>query len=49
MIRRGDTLSRIAANHHVPIDAITALNDLPSVRRLKPGTELVIPEGGGSR
>ncbi len=49
VIRRGDTLSKIASNHHVPIEAIVALNELPSVRRLKPGTELVIPEGGSAR
>lgn len=49
VIRRGDTLSRIAINQHVPVEAILAINDLQSARRLKPGTEIMIPEGGSSQ
>jgi membrane-bound lytic murein transglycosylase D len=48
VIRRGDTLSRIAANSGVPTEAILSMNDIRSVRALKPGTELVIPERGRS-
>lgn len=46
VIRRGDTLSRVASQSGVPIEAILAMNDIRSVRGLKPGTELVIPDRG---
>lgn len=44
VVRRGDTLSTIAARAGVPVDAILAMNEIKSVRALRPGTELVIPE-----
>ena len=47
VVRRGDSLSKIARGSGVPAEAILAMNDLRSVRNLKPGTELVIPERGG--
>ncbi|MGZ3711256.1 MAG: LysM peptidoglycan-binding domain-containing protein [Bdellovibrionota bacterium] len=48
VIRRGDTLSRIAASAGVPTEAILSMNDVRSVRALKPGMELVIPDRGRS-
>ncbi|MCO5142881.1 MAG: LysM peptidoglycan-binding domain-containing protein [Oligoflexia bacterium] len=47
VIRRGDTLSRIAANAGVPVQSILSMNEISSARSLRPGTELVIPERGG--
>lgn len=47
VVRRGDSLSSIAARNGVPIDAILSMNEIRSVKGLKPGTELVIPERGG--
>lgn len=47
VIRRGETLSGIASRNGVPIDAILSMNEIRSVRALKPGTELVIPERVG--
>lgn len=44
VIKRGDTLSRIASSHGVPVDAVLAMNDIHSVKALKPGMELVIPD-----
>ncbi len=46
VIRRGDSLSRIAANNGVPVEAILSMNEIRSARALKPGTELVIPDRG---
>lgn len=46
VVRRGDTLSRIASKTGVPTEAILSMNDIRSVRALKPGTELVIPDRG---
>jgi membrane-bound lytic murein transglycosylase D len=48
VIRRGDNLSSIAARNGVPVDAILSMNEIRSVRALKPGTELVIPERAGN-
>lgn len=44
VIRRGDSISRIAKNSGVPSEAILAMNEIRNIRSLKPGTELVIPE-----
>ena len=43
VIRRGDTLSHIAAEYGVPVQGIMEMNDLRDGRRLRPGTELLIP------
>ena len=45
VVKRGDSLARISSRYGVPIDAILATNEI-RVKYLKPGTELVIPEGG---
>jgi membrane-bound lytic murein transglycosylase D len=50
VVRRGDTLSRIAAQYGVPVQGILELNAIKNGKRLKPGTELLIPRplrGGG--
>lgn len=47
VIRRGDSLSTIASRNGVPVEAILAMNEIHSVRALKPGTELIIPERAG--
>ena len=43
VVRRGDTLSRIAAQYGVPVQGILELNAIKNGKRLKPGTELLIP------
>ena len=43
VVKRGDSLSRIASQNGVPVDAILAMNEI-RVKSLKPGSELVIPE-----
>ncbi len=43
VIRRGETLSHIAAQYGVPVQGIMEMNNLRDGRRLKPGTELLIP------
>ncbi|RZA05780.1 MAG: LysM peptidoglycan-binding domain-containing protein [Proteobacteria bacterium] len=48
VVRRGESLSKIARNSGVPSEAILAMNDIRSAKGLKPGTELVIPERGGA-
>ncbi len=45
-IRRGDTLSRIAARHEVPIQDLAEINDLPDPNLLVVGRELFIPRDG---
>jgi membrane-bound lytic murein transglycosylase D len=47
VVKRGDTLSSIAKRNGVPSHAILAMNEVRSSQRLKPGTELVIPDSGG--
>jgi membrane-bound lytic murein transglycosylase D len=47
VVRRGDNLSSIAKRNGVPVEAILSMNEIRSVRSLKLGTELVIPERGG--
>lgn len=46
VIRRGDNLSTIARKNGVPVEAILSMNDVRSVKSLRVGTELVIPEKG---
>jgi membrane-bound lytic murein transglycosylase D len=43
VIRRGDTLGRIAAEYGVPVQGIMEMNNLRDGRRLRVGTELLIP------
>ena len=43
VIRRGDSLARVAALYGVPVQGIREMNDIPAGKRLKVGTELVIP------
>lgn len=49
VVRAGDNISKIAAKHGVPVQAVLSMNDVSSVRRLRPGTELLIPDGGSNR
>jgi len=44
VVRRGDTLSAIAARFGVPVEGIMEMNGLRSARRLRIGQELVIPK-----
>lgn len=46
VIRKGESLSRIASRYHVPADAILSLNEIRSVKQLKIGSELLVPVGG---
>jgi membrane-bound lytic murein transglycosylase D len=50
VIRKGDTLSHIAARYGVPVQGIMELNGLNGARKLRVGTELLIPRplSGGS-
>jgi len=43
VIRKGDTLGRIAAEYGVPVQGIMEMNNLRDGRRLRVGTELLIP------
>jgi membrane-bound lytic murein transglycosylase D len=43
VIRRGDTLGRVAAEYGVPVQGIMEMNNLRDGRRLRVGTELLIP------
>jgi membrane-bound lytic murein transglycosylase D len=43
VIRKGDTLSRIAAEYGVPAQGIAEMNNLRDGRRLRVGAELLIP------
>jgi membrane-bound lytic murein transglycosylase D len=42
-VKRGDTLSRIAADYHSAPEAILRMNGLRNLRRLRVNSELVIP------
>jgi murein DD-endopeptidase MepM/ murein hydrolase activator NlpD len=46
-VRRGDTVSGIAADHHISIDAIIASNGIANVKRLREGETLRIPNMDG--
>ncbi len=48
VVRRGDTLSSIAVHYGVPVQGIMEMNGLRSVKKLRVGTELVIPKPAGS-
>ncbi len=43
VVRRGDTLTKIARRYGVPAQGIAEMNGLKGVGRLKPGRELLIP------
>ena len=42
-VAAGDTLSGIAASHHVSLDALLALNDLNATSLITPGMQLALP------
>jgi len=48
-VRRGDTLSRVAARYGTSVDQIMQLNHLRSAHRIFPGQQLQVPDrrGGG--
>ncbi len=48
VVRRGDTLSSIAVHYGVPVQGVMEMNGLRSVKKLRVGTELVIPRPVGS-
>jgi membrane-bound lytic murein transglycosylase D len=48
VIRRGDTLSGIAARHGVPVQGIMEMNGLRNGRKLRIGQELLIPKPVGT-
>ncbi len=48
VVRRGDTLSSIAVHYGVPVQGIMEMNGLRTVKKLRIGTELVIPKPAGS-
>ena len=48
VVRKGDTLSSIAAHYGVPVQGIMEMNGLRTVKKLRVGTELVIPKPSGS-
>jgi membrane-bound lytic murein transglycosylase D len=43
VVRRGETLSKIAHRYGVPAQGIAEMNGLNGVKRLRPGRELLIP------
>jgi membrane-bound lytic murein transglycosylase D len=43
VVRRGDTLARVARRYGVPVQGIVEMNGLKGVNRLRPGRELLIP------
>src|SRR5258708_359587 len=46
-LRRGDTLSAVAAHFHVSVAALAAANHIPAPNRVFAGQVLVIPGPGG--
>ncbi len=48
VVRRGDTLSSIAARYGVPAQGIMEMNGLRTARRLRVGKELIIPRQLGT-
>lgn len=47
VVARGESLSLIAANYGVTVDAIIELNQLQNPNLIVPGQQLLIPPGGG--
>jgi membrane-bound lytic murein transglycosylase D len=48
VVKRGDTLSTIAARNGVPVQGILEMNGLKSAKKLRVGQELIIPKPLGS-
>ena len=48
VVRRGDTLGKIAAQYGVPVQGILEMNGSVVEHRLRPGTELLIPRSVGA-
>ncbi|MDQ4075115.1 MAG: LysM peptidoglycan-binding domain-containing protein, partial [Chloroflexota bacterium] len=48
VVRRGETLTRIARRYGVTVDAIVQANGLPSASRIYAGQQLVIPTPGSA-
>jgi membrane-bound lytic murein transglycosylase D len=48
VVRRGDTLSGVAARFGVPVQGIMEMNGLKSAKRLRVGQELLVPKPLGS-
>jgi murein DD-endopeptidase MepM/ murein hydrolase activator NlpD len=46
-VKRGDTVSGIAADHHLSMDAIIASNGIANVKRLREGEKLRLPNMDG--
>jgi murein DD-endopeptidase MepM/ murein hydrolase activator NlpD len=46
-VKRGDSISRIAANHAISMDAVIASNNISNARRLREGETLRIPNMDG--
>ncbi len=49
IVRKGDTLSRIAKRHGVRVKELASANGLKLTSKLKVGARLVLPEPGGAR
>jgi len=49
VVRRGDTLASIAHHYGVPVEGIREMNGLRATKKLRVGTELIVPKplGGG--
>jgi len=47
IVRKGDTLARIAKRHGVTVKKIAGANGLKTTSKLRVGTHLVLPESGG--
>jgi len=48
VVRRGDTISGIAASHGVPVQGILEMNGLKTAKKLRVGQELLIPKPVGT-
>jgi membrane-bound lytic murein transglycosylase D len=49
VVAKGDSLAAIAAGYGVPVSTVASMNGVKPGRRLRPGTELVIPLSALSR
>lgn len=47
VVKRGDTLSAIAATYGTSVAEIGTLNDIPNVNLIYPGQRIVLPDGAG--
>jgi membrane-bound lytic murein transglycosylase D len=46
-VRRGETLSGIAARYNTRVSVLMDLNNLRSANRISPGQQISVPDGGG--